>query len=107
MTRLIRVLGLLMLSVLLLAACDKSSTEPEENNTVNGDFAVTVGSGTTPQYSWNAGNAFSVSAYAQQHQPQLFGELPHPDKATSLHRQLMAQYPQVLCPRLLEQWNLR
>ena len=61
MTRLIRVLGLLMLSVLLLAACDKSSTEPEENNTVNGDFAVTVGSGSRPQYSWNAGNAFSVS----------------------------------------------
>ena len=63
MTRLIRVLGLLMLSVLLLAGCDKSSTEPDDNNnnTVNGDFTVTVGPGTTPQYSWNAGNAFSVS----------------------------------------------
>ena len=34
---------------------------PTAPNAQNGDFAVTVSSGTTPQYSWSGGGAFSVS----------------------------------------------
>ena len=63
MTRFLKMFVILVLGGLLVVACGDSGTEPEDNNnnTVNGDFTVTVGSGTTPQYSWNAGNAFSVS----------------------------------------------
>jgi hypothetical protein len=31
------------------------------NSNTNGDFAITVGSGTRPTYTWSAGDAFSIS----------------------------------------------
>jgi hypothetical protein len=31
------------------------------NSTTNGDFSITVGSGTRPTYTWSAGDAFSLS----------------------------------------------
>jgi hypothetical protein len=57
------ILSLSFVFSLLLLSCDKkSATEPEENNNhINGDFAVAIGTGTNPQYSWKAGNTFSLS----------------------------------------------
>jgi len=55
-----KIFGVLMLSALLLAGCNKDSGTNAGGNG-GGDFTVTVGSGTTPQYSWDAGNAFSIS----------------------------------------------
>jgi len=55
-----KIFGVLMLSALLLAGCNSDSGTNAGSNG-GGDFTVTVGSGTTPQYSWDAGNAFSIS----------------------------------------------
>ncbi len=44
--------------LLAVAACGGDSTGPSG---ANGDFEVTVGSGTKPVYAWNGGTAFSVS----------------------------------------------
>lgn len=43
----------------LFTACSEKNNPT--GSSANGDFEVTVGSGTTPEYSWTAGKAFSVS----------------------------------------------
>ena len=53
-------LSLMVMFLMLLFSCDKNSTDANDTE-INGDFAVTVGDGTTPQYSWTAGDAFSLS----------------------------------------------
>ena len=50
---------LTILTFLFLGCADDSN--PADSNNGGGDFTVTVGSGTSPQYSWSAGDAFSVS----------------------------------------------
>lgn len=60
MKSVLKIFGILLVSALLSIGCgDDSGTNG--GNGGGGDFTVTVGSGTTPQYSWDAGNAFSVS----------------------------------------------
>jgi len=50
----------LLISVLLIIGCSDDST-PTKSGGEGRDFTVTVSSGTTPQYSWASGDAFSVS----------------------------------------------
>ena len=48
----------LLVSFFVFSGCSKDSNPVD---VVNGDFAVKVSSGTTPEYSWDAGKAFSLS----------------------------------------------
>ncbi|MFZ0389633.1 MAG: hypothetical protein WAN36_04165 [Calditrichia bacterium] len=53
-----------LIIALFISACSDSKDDDKKNPTgpaTQGDFAVTVSSGTTPNYSWSAGNVFSVS----------------------------------------------
>jgi len=53
---------LAVLSVAVLTvACGSDSTGPDGGNNANGDFTVSVGNGTRPNYSWTVGGAFSLS----------------------------------------------
>ncbi|HGY55484.1 MAG TPA: hypothetical protein ENK44_07285 [Caldithrix abyssi] len=48
-----------IISIFMVTAC--SEKDNPTASTANGDFKVTVGSGTKPEYSWTVGKAFSVS----------------------------------------------
>jgi len=48
-----------ILSAFLFTAC--STKNNPTGSSANGDFEVTVGNGTKPEYSWSVGKAFSVS----------------------------------------------
>jgi hypothetical protein len=54
-----RLLPLVVLSLIPLAACSKSGTVPGIDS--GGDFAITVTGGTTPTISWPGGNALGMS----------------------------------------------
>ncbi len=51
-------LGAIVVFLIFFTGCSEDSNPA---NSGGGDFEVTVGSGTTPQYSWSSGDAFSVS----------------------------------------------
>ncbi len=48
-----------ILSAFLFTSCSEKNNPASSG--ANGDFEVTVGSGTKPAYSWSVGKAFSVS----------------------------------------------
>ncbi|MFH0991287.1 MAG: hypothetical protein V1799_14870 [bacterium] len=48
--------------LLLIGGCKKDENNPADaGNTQASQIAITIGSGTKPQYSWSGGNVFSLS----------------------------------------------
>jgi hypothetical protein len=48
--------------LLLISSCKKDENNPvDTGNTQTSQIAITIGSGTKPQYSWSGGNVFSLS----------------------------------------------
>ncbi|MFQ5652983.1 MAG: hypothetical protein ACE5IY_23895 [bacterium] len=50
-----------IVSVFVFAGCDGNGNPAGSGGSGGADFTVNVSSGTTPEYSWSAGKAFSVS----------------------------------------------
>ena len=48
--------------LMLFGGCKKDENNPvDTGNTKTSQIAITIGSGTKPQYSWSGGNVFSLS----------------------------------------------
>ncbi len=48
--------------IMLFNGCKKDENNPvDTGNTQTSQIAITIGSGTKPQYSWSGGNVFSLS----------------------------------------------
>jgi len=54
-------LGILVLVFALFTACGDDNNPAGGGGNGGGAFTVSVGGGTTPDYSWTVGNAFSLS----------------------------------------------
>ena len=47
--------------LLLIGGCKKDESNPVDTGSGGSQIAITIGSGTKPQYSWSGGNVFSLS----------------------------------------------
>ncbi len=47
--------------LLLINGCKKDASNPVDTGSGDSQIAITIGSGTKPQYSWSGGNVFSLS----------------------------------------------
>lgn len=61
-----RTLGLIMAVAIFTAGCTDDLTNGGDGS--GGDFAISVGSGTTPLYTWSAGPAFSLAVVRTSNQ---------------------------------------
>lgn len=58
----IRLVLVAVLVALVIGGCKKNEDNPADaGNTQTSQIAITIGSGTRPQYTWGGGNVFSVS----------------------------------------------
>lgn len=58
---LFRLISSLLMLVLLFAGCSNDDSNPTNPGTGSNAIAITVGTGTSPQYSWSGGNVYSIS----------------------------------------------
>lgn len=63
------------LAITLASCTDDLFTGPGSSG---GDFSISVGSGTTPQYSWSAGEAFSIDVVRTSNQTQVVWRITDP-----------------------------
>jgi hypothetical protein len=63
------------LAITLASCTDDLLTGPGNSG---GDFSITVGGGTTPQYSWSAGPAFSIDVVRTSNQTQVVWRITDP-----------------------------
>jgi hypothetical protein len=61
-----RVLGVIIALTVFAAGCTDDITNGGDGS--GGDFAISVGTGTTPLYTWSAGAAFSLSVVRSANQ---------------------------------------
>lgn len=61
-----RISGFVLAAAMLVAGCTDDITNG--GNGSGGDFAISVGSGTTPLYTWSAGPAFSLAVVRTSNQ---------------------------------------
>jgi hypothetical protein len=62
--------------VIALASCTDDLLNGPGNS--GGDFSISVGSGTTPTYSWSAGPAFSIDVVRTSNQTQVVWRITDP-----------------------------